>query len=650
MNFKYYFFILLLLSIVLAQETEKSEIECSHAKSALSFITKQSIQSDSQNNYDVTFYDIDMKIDPSVKIIYGTVGVAGTIITDSTNQIDFDLSLALQVDAVKDEQGNDISFEHQSDLLSLFFYNDQLTIGKEFYFIIEYHGTPQSSGFGGFVFDNHNNDPMIWSLSEPYGARTWWPCKDTPLDKADSLDISLTVPLNLIAASNGLLVDTETDGDWTTYHWQERYPIATYLVSVAIHPYTVFYDWYKYSPSDSMRLEYYVFPDNYNNVKDNYLLTNDMIGAMAQRFSEYPFIKEKYGHAEFTWGGGMEHQTLSSMGGYSEGLIAHELAHQWWGDMVTCANFHHIWLNEGFATYSEALWYELRDNDIQSLHDEMSLNRVWSGGTIYVEDTTSVSRIFNWALTYNKASWVLHMLRHIVGDDDFFNGLREYGDRYRFKSAVTEQFQEVMEDISGMDLNYFFQRWIYGEFYPIYKVVYSQADSDLLIKLNQTQDSEVFEMPIDLRVNYHDGTNLDTVIHNTAKEEYFQIPVGNKTVTQIEIDPDNWILRWIESISLDTLENGGIIDDFILYPLYPNPFNSEVTIKFSIPKVAKVKIRIYDLEGDNIWSVTNNYNLGTHIVNWNGFDRHGNRVPSGTYLVEVSNDILVKSSKVLLLK
>ena len=480
---------IIIFNVIVAQQFEESDLKCSHSRTAKAMISNYKTPTVAQGNYDVTFYDIDIQVDPAEEKIYGTVGVKGFSLIESLDQIDLDLSYVLDVESVQNRNGNDLGYDHNGNQLLVTLDNSK-SIGNVFEIYIKYSGKPQATGFGSFGFDTYNQEPMIWSLSEPYGARDWWPCKDTPTDKADSVNISLQVPTGLIAASNGKLVQKEINENWTTFHWQERYPIATYLISIAIHPYTVFYDWYKYSPTDSMRLEYYVFPNHFESVQQTYGLTKNMIGVMAQRFGEYPFINEKYGHAEFVWGGGMEHQTLTSLGGSSEGLIAHELGHQWWGDMVTCSNFHHIWLNEGFATYSEALWYEIRDNDIQALHDEMALNRNWygwKGGTIYVEDTTSTRSIFNGSLSYAKASWVVHMLRHIVGDDEFFESIQEYGNRYRFKSAVTEQFQEVIEEISGEDLNYFFQRWIYGELYPIYEVFYDQSSSNLLVQINQIQ-------------------------------------------------------------------------------------------------------------------------------------------------------------------
>ncbi len=641
---------------VFAQQIDESQLKCSHGKTANAMWINKAHATEAQNDYDVTFYDIDLKIDPETETISGMVGVQGISLISLLNLVELNLYSGLNIESVKNENGDDLNYTHSSNLLSITL-NNSISNGNNFKIIIDYNGQPQSSGFGSFGFHQHGGEPMIWSLSEPYGARDWWPCKDTPIDKADSVDISLEVPTGLIAASNGKLIDTVINGDWTTYHWQERYPIATYLVSVAIHPYIVFYDWY-YTPTDTMRLEYYVFPDHYDAVQTNYGLTKDMIGAMADRFGNYPFIKEKYGHAEFVWGGGMEHQTLTSLGGYSEGLIAHELGHQWWGDMVTCANFHHIWLNEGFATYSEALWYEKRDNDIQSLHNEMELNKNWYGfrpGTIYVEDTTSVSSIFNGSLSYAKASWVVHMLRHVVGDSLFFKGIQEYGDRYRFKSAVTEQFQEIMEEISGKDLDFFFERWIYGELYPIYEVVYSQSDNNLLVRINQIQSSDVFKMPIDVKVKYDDNSEQLWVVQNTQKSELFTLALpASSTVESIELDPDNWILKKISEIrfdpSPDTTGNISIPKEFYLYPVFPNPFNAGVAIRFDLENEGEVQLNIFDILGNQVWQESGDFVSGTHFIKWDGKDQIGNSVHSGTYVVEVHNGTLIKTRKMLLLK
>ncbi|MFQ6610541.1 MAG: M1 family aminopeptidase, partial [Fidelibacterota bacterium] len=420
-----------------------------------------------------------------------------------------------------------------------------LNTGDLGHIVISYHGSPEATGFGSFGFDSYSGQPMIWTLSEPYGARDWWPCKDTPTDKADSVDISITVSDYLTVASNGNLDEVVSNGGRTTYHWKERYPIVTYLVSLAIYPYTHFSGIFNYN-GGSMPLEYYVFPNHYNVVQENYAMTPDMIGAFSERFGLYPFINEKYGHAEFVWGGGMEHQTLTSMGGWSQYLISHELAHQWWGDMVTCANFHHIWLNEGFATYSQAMWYEMRDDSIQSLHDDMDTKKYFGGGTIYVTDTTSVGSIFNSNLVYKKGAWVMHMLRHIVGDDSFFEGLQAYGDLYRFESTVTDDFKNVMEDVSGIELDAFFDRWIYGEYYPIYESTpqyYGSTNGTyfLQVTIDQNQTSPLFTMPIDLQIETLAASQIFVIENNLGSQQY-EFILDSQPLSVI-IDPEDWILK-----------------------------------------------------------------------------------------------------------
>lgn len=313
-----------------------------------------------------------------------------------------------------------------------------------------------------------------------------------------------------------------------------------------------------------------------------------------------------------------------------------------------------IWLNEGFATYSEALWYE-KQYGVDRLHSDMSNNKYFGPGTIYVEDTTSVWNIFHGGLSYAKASWVLHMLRHVVGDSAFFAGLQEYGDRYRFKSAVTEQFRDVMEEISGKDLDSFFQRWIYGEYYPIYEVVYNQSDSNLLVRINQIQDSNIFGMPIDIKVTFTDGSESTWVVQNTERNELFTLPIPDgKAIENIKLDPDNWILKKISEVrfdpSLDTTGNITVPDEFHLYPVYPNPFNAGVTIRFVLENEGEVQLNIFDIKGNKVWQQSARFTAGNHFIKWDGKNLFGNNVPSGTYVVEANNGTLTKTRKMLLLR
>ncbi len=505
-------------------------------------------ETENQKAYDVTYYDLYFDLDPDAKLLTGKVLVEANVTGEQLNTAQLNFLGNMVVDSVF-SAGKITTYQHDGDMLNVDLDREYLQ-GESFAATIKYHGKPQASGFGAFAFDSYNGKPMIWSLSEPYGARNWWPCKDIPADKADSVDIHATVPSSLIVASNGNLRETAENNGQTTYWWHEGYPITTYLVSLAIYPYKQFSDWYVYGNNDSMEVKFFVFPDHYNALKADYDKTADMIKFYSDTFGQYPFIKEKYGHAEFTWGGGMEHQTITSLGGWGESLIAHELSHQWWGDMITCESFHHIWLNEGFATYCEALWAE-HVYGPEMLHTYMGYYKYIGPGTIYVEDTEN-DDIFNFALTYAKASWVLHMLRHTIGDDIFFTLLREYYQRFQFKTATTEQFRDLCEELSGMDLHTFFHQWIYESGHPEYEYLWKAetiAEGQYKVSgmINQTQtDGPVFKMPVDITIKT-EAYDTTIVFADTLASAPFEFVVDSKP-TGVVLDKDEWILRSVKEI------------------------------------------------------------------------------------------------------
>ncbi len=512
-------------------------------KLARQILENNAAQTANQMDYDVTWYDIDLKVDPGKKQLTGRVEMQGVATVAGLDRVEVNFLDNMNVLSVL-AGGKETAYTHQNHLVTVTL-DSTVGAGEKFAITIEYTGRPDQSGFGAFGFDSHKDQPMIWSLSEPYGARNWWPCKDIPADKADSVDIRITVPNGLIVASNGLLRERTTEGEWTTFWWHEGYPITTYLVSVAIYPYMVYKDWFVYGDNDSMPVEFYVFPDHYDRLKENYAKTVPMIETFSELFGLYPFIEEKYGHAEFLWGGGMEHQTITSLGWWGELLIAHELAHMWWGDMVTCNSFHHIWLNEGFAVYSEALWQESLGGEA-ALHNAMKYEAYKGPGTIYVEDPYR-DNVFDGGLTYAKASWVLHMLRHVVGDDTFFQILRTYYEDFKYKTATTEQFRDLCERVSGRDLDAFFHQWIYQSYYPVYEYQwFAKSDGNGEYKvtgmITQTQtETPVFEMPIDLTFQMPSG-DTTIVFENTQRSQRFEYVLPDSPATVL-LDKDNWILH-----------------------------------------------------------------------------------------------------------
>ena len=633
---KYFVFFFITCFLFGQVKTDKPISSCGHALSATRWLGTQSSVNENQDKIDVTYYRIEFEIDMDREEINGSVLANGWIGMDQPDSIELDFSDAMVVDSVK-FYNESHPFIHENNLVKIPAPEAIIPEGYEFSIEVFYHGEPSPTGFGSFNFDTYANVDHIWTLSEPYGARDWWPCKDDPSDKADSVDIIVTVPETQIVVSNGLLMEVIDLGDGRKrYHWEERYPISTYLVSVTTYPYTVWHDQYIGINGDTLSLDYYVYPDHYDDVYDNYLLTDDMMEVFAQRFGEYPFMEEKYGHAEFGRGGGMEHQTITSLGGYSEWLIAHELGHQWWGNLVTCASFHHIWLNEGLARFSESIWVE-NHYGTEAYRDYWDDHAYYGPGTIYVEQPSTAAAIFNGNLSYNKAGWVIHMLRGVLGDSTFFSALKSYAhnDSLAYGAVTTEDFQAVCEDVSGLNLDDFFDQWIYGERYPQYAISWEKQDSnELIVTIDQTQNWQYFSMPIQLRVILP-GDTLDYTVENSGVYQEYNLGLIGSSSFNILLDPDDWILKEVEYLNNGYEVPGPTI--ITLYSAYPNPFNEGTIISFFIPETvgqAPSKVQIFDLNGrlvETLWS-------GKSLIGKNRYHWLAHGQTSGLYFVKLDVD------------
>ena len=627
---------------------DKPVYNCGLSHTANKILNNKSTLTPDQQKIDISYYKLDLEILIDERIIGGTLVVRGHFRTDQPDLIELDLSSAMSVDSVK-FFGEVWPFEHDNHILKIPTLQITMHGGYDFSIEIFYGGTPIPSGFGSFNFDTYNGEDHVWTLSEPYGARDWWPCKDDPSDKADSMDIIISLPDDQIPVSNGLLINELEIGDGKKkYHWKEKYPISTYLVSITTYPYRFWSDNYISPQNDTMPIDFYVYPNHYDMTYNNYLKTKEMITIFSEKFGEYPFINEKYGHVEFNRAGGMEHQTISSMGGHSEWLIAHELAHQWWGNLVTCASFNHIWLNEGFARFGEALWQEEKYG-VGAYRDFWSAHAYYGPGTVYVENPTSTSEIFNGNLSYNKAGWVLHMLRGILGDSIFFDVLKSYAtnDSLAYNAVTTEKFQNVSEYISGLELDYFFDQWIYGEGYPKYSIDWEiNKNSELIVNIQQVQKTQYFKMPINLQLLLPDGITEIRIDNSQAFETYNLGIIGSSTFNLI-LDPDEWILKEVQYLNMGYEFPGP--SQITLYPAYPNPFNSGTTISFFIPETVGEKngdIKIYDLKGKysgSIWS--GKTKIGLNKINWKAYDR-----PSGIYFIVLDTENKNFSQKVQFIK
>jgi hypothetical protein len=343
---------------------------------------------------------------------------------------------------------------------------------------------------------------------------------------------------------------------------------------------------------------------------------------------------------------------MTSQGSFGLTLTVHELAHQWWGDKITNATWGDIWLNEGFASYAEALYFEhTRGTDFY--HDYMAAMDWDHPYPIFVDDTTSVWRIFD-GTVYDKGAWFLHMLRHVVGDETFFDILLAYSHdpRFAYGNATTAGFQSVCEAVAGRDLNWFFQPWIYQKGRPIYRAIWRASSGDsgpiLHVTIEQKQPA-LFPMPIDLTIETTGGDTLVTVFNDAARQT-FDIPLSAPP-TNIFLDQGGWILKTIDEIISDTTEPPPLPAQFALHPNFPNPFNGETVIPFSLPAPERVTIRVYNLRGQEIRTLLQqDFPAGVHRASWDARDGRGEPAASGVYICEMRAGAFIQQRQMLLLR
>ena len=501
---------------------------------------------------DVIYQRLNFTVDPTVNYISGSVFSSVKFLKDNISQIRFDLADAMTADSVQYNQKK-IALQHSGNkiILTLPLASSKNTIGSVEVF---YHGGPPQNGFGSFISSKHNTSPVIWTLSEPYGARDWWPCKESLADKIDSIDVYITCPQQYKAASNGKLVEDKIIGQNRTAHWSHRYPIATYLVGIAVTNYQTYSDFLDLPNGEKIEVLNYVYPEYLNTAKNQSANILNVLSFYNSKFITYPFASEKYGHAQFGWGGGMEHQTMSFVTSFGFELVAHEMAHQWFGDYITLASWHDIWLNEGFATYLTGLTYEnlLSGQYWQSWKDNQ-INQITSSpnGSVYVADTTDINRIFNSRLSYSKGAYLLHMLRWEMCDSLFFRGMKNYlNDREIANGfARQEKFVTHMETVADTSFTEFFKDWYYGEGYPTYRLTYYTDFGKQKLRISQTSSNSsvgFFEMHIPIRI-WKDGEYTDLRLYNTKQNQEFII--SETKVDKIEFDPDKWLIAKADVVS-----------------------------------------------------------------------------------------------------
>jgi aminopeptidase N len=597
---------------------------------------------------DVNYYNLFFDIHINPDYLYAQTEILCKVVQNPLNFVYLDLSNYLTVDSIK--TGNSfLQFNHLNNKLTIIL-NRTYNPGEQIQMIIFYRGLPVPTGYGSFVFGTNINTPVIWTLSEPFGASDWFPCKNSPDDKADSSKMRIKCRNDFTAVSNGILESVTDNTDSTkTYEWKCNYPIANYLISLAVTNYEVYKNYFKYTPADSMPVVHYIYPQNLNGLKSQLDRTVDMLEFFSSKFGLYPFINEKYGHVQFGEYGGMEHQTVASMGLFYDGIMAHELAHQWFGDKITCRNWQNIWLNEGFATYSEALYNEHLYGKL--IYDDFisykMLEAKRARSSIYVQNPTNINEIFDADRSYSKGCVVLHMLRGVTGDTVFFRVLRKYSSdtALAFKTAVTEDFQSNAESVYGSSLAYFFQEWIYGENYPKYMINWSYIQDEnnfynVSFNLSQQSNSNpvFFTMPAEIKIKTEYGDTLINIFNNSQQQSY-SFKVKGKPLS-LTFDPGNKILKD------KTGDEIAVPVRYYLGQNFPNPFNPATTINYEILKYSDVSLIVYDILGRIVKILVNEKQKpGAYIVRFSS-----ENLPSGIYFYKIIAGEFTDSKKMLMIK
>lgn len=566
--------------------------------------------------YDITRVKFDIALTNTTTYVQGVVTTNADVVATSMSVYTFELNNSLTIDSVK--INGVLSAVTTTGNVRKVTMPTSLSNGMSFDAEVYYHGST-TPGTGQFFTGGLNpvtttdGFKLMYSLSDKDLACDWWPCKQTLQDKIDRVEMWVTVDDTLKVGSNGLQVGkVSLPGKKMQYQWETTYPIDYYLISVAVAPYSE-YNYYMHftdGSNDSMLIQNFVYntPGHFTPAAKAALdSTGLIVDYFSKLFGRYPFDKEKYGHCISPLSGGMEHQTMTTMGtgAYSNvsGLIAHELGHQWWGNHVTYGSWRDIWLSEGITSYCEQLFVEHFHGPQAFLNYRTTVfnGSFSSGGTVYVDDTSTVSRIFNGTLTYNKGASVTHMLRYIAPNDSlFFSGLRAYQQAYSKGIAFTNDLKNILEQVYNTDLDTFFAHWIYGAGYPSYSAKWYQSGQKVAIQIKQTTSSPAsvpcFKMPLEIKLKTSQGDRIVKVDNTTNLYTY--IISCDSAVTGIEIDPNNHILNGTGSIVKDESVMNIHHSALPEIQVYPNPATNVWQIS-NLP--ANSHLLLMDITGKVLW-------------------------------------------------
>jgi aminopeptidase N len=507
------------------------------------------------NKMDVHWYGLHISVDPSLRYIQAAVQSTFTLL-EASREVVWDFTPALLVDSVIYNQQR-ISFSQQANNRLVAVMPELQPAGSSGAMTIYYHGIPPTekiadndSGFS-FITARHKNQPVLFTVNEPFGAQQWWPCRNGLHDKPDSIDIHITHPSRYKASANGRLQSVRINGSSATTHFKHRYPVAAYLVAFAVSNYTVFE---RTALINGIKIPVitYSYPDQ---VKTFEALVGELVNAIelfSRILGPYPFMSECYAQTQVSGAGGMEHQTNSFVDGADLSLQNHELVHQWFGNKVTHNSWSHTWLKEGAAVYCADYLYPAltgRKKETRAMIKEW-LQYITSkpGGMVWAKDSANIERLFDGRLTYVKPAFIYRMLHSTVGDSVFFRALRNFlsDTTLAYGFAGPENLQRHFEKEYGHSLDVFFKQWVYGEGFPNITTMWKQSAGDgrITIKISQRTShpsTSFFEMRLPVMLQGK-GKQEMTILHCKNNGEVFSIASPGFVVQKIVIDPEQWFI------------------------------------------------------------------------------------------------------------
>lgn len=526
-------------------------------------LANPSLQLIHETKYDVKFVHLNLNLERTNKNISGNVKTVATVTANVLDTFQTILHQNYTVDSVY-FNGVRVPSIRQDSMIKVGL-PVPLPSNTSFTTVVYYQGTAPTggsaigSGFSSSTSWYGSGNRATWSLSESFVAYHWWPCKQMLTDKIDSSWVFVTTDTSNKVGSNGVLQNIVNLGSKNRYEWKSRSIIDYYLISVAVskfHEYNL-YAKPQYLANDSILIQNYIDASAWTNSTwqaNDKVELNKMPATMnflCNMYGMYPFHKEKYGHCMVPLGGGMEHNTMTTIGFFDFYVDAHELGHQWFGDNVTCQTWKDIWINEGFASYTEHLVAQYLDLPSFQSNLATAHNNVMSlpGGSCFFTgvDTMNSNIIFDSRLTYDKGGAIIHSLRFVTNNDSlWFHTLRGFQNTYKNGTASVKDFKNYYQLQTGIDPTQFFDQWYYGQGYPTFNVKYNYTGTNIIIKSTQSTSTPssvpLFITPLEYKIGRLGKADTTIkVMHSNAVEIYTISLTG--TVTNVNCDPKNWIIN-----------------------------------------------------------------------------------------------------------